>query len=54
MTDTCKHDYQNAIRRGGAWYICPKCGADISLSYVMYMEAVQTVESLGGKVVQDD
>ena len=44
------HDYDNAIRKGRAWYVCPKCGKDISLEYVMYMDAVQRVEIMGGTV----
>ncbi len=41
------HDYDNAIRKGRAWYVCPKCGKDISLEYVMYVEAMQRMEALG-------
>jgi transposase-like protein len=26
-----KHDYKNPIRKGRAYYVCPKCNKDITL-----------------------
>ena len=31
------HDFENAIRKGRAYYVCPKCGMDITL-YLVLME----------------
>ena len=34
-----QHDYDNAIRKGRAYYVCPKCGEDITLLLVFIEEA---------------
>ena len=31
----CNHDYENALRKGRAWYVCPNCGNDITLELVL-------------------
>jgi hypothetical protein len=36
---TCQHDYDNAIRKGRACYVCPKCGKDITLAIILMEEA---------------
>lgn len=36
---TCNHDFKNAIRKGRAHYVCPKCGKDISLILMLMEEA---------------
>ena len=36
-----EHDFKNAIRKGRAHYICPKCGKDITLILV-FMEEFKT------------
>ena len=46
----CQHDFDKPIRKGRAWYACPKCGKDISLEYVFWIEAVQRIELMGGVV----
>jgi len=35
------HDFANAIKKGRAHWVCPICGWDISLSYVLWAEATQ-------------
>lgn len=34
-----EHDYDNYIRKGRAWLVCPKCEADITLELVLMEEA---------------
>ena len=36
----CNHDYENAVRKGRARYVCPICGDDISTVVLMIEEAV--------------
>lgn len=36
----CDFDITTAIRKGRAYYVCPKCGADVSLYYFIMMEAI--------------
>lgn len=43
-TQKCNHDIANAIRKGRATWVCPLCGADISLLYVLYMRAFEKEE----------
>lgn len=31
----CAHDYDNAIRKGRAHYVCPLCETDISFVYIL-------------------
>lgn len=38
-TTTCAHDYDNAVRMGRAFYVCPKCKADVSMMIYMLWEA---------------
>lgn len=33
-----QHNYENAIRKGRAHYVCPKCGKDITMTLV-FMES---------------
>lgn len=35
----CPHDYVRPIRKGRCHYVCPLCGADISLEVIMIAEA---------------
>ena len=35
----CKHDFENAIRKGRAHYVCPKCDKDISFLWIAWYEA---------------
>ena len=36
----CKDcDYDNAIRKGRAYHVCPKCGKDLTLELVLMYEA---------------
>lgn len=42
---TGEHDYGRVIRRGRATWICPKCSADISLEYVLLMDALDGASS---------
>lgn len=39
-----QHDYENAIRKGRAHYVCPKCGKDITLELVL-MEQMRRMEA---------
>lgn len=39
--ETGKHDYDNPIRKSRAYWVCPKCGKDISLEVVLIYEARQ-------------
>lgn len=32
------HDYENAVRKGYAYYVCPECGENITLELVMLAE----------------
>lgn len=34
---TC--DYENAVRKGRALYVCPKCGRDLTLELVLMHDA---------------
>ena len=34
MSD-CHHNYEHPRRVGRAWYVCPKCGADISMEVIL-------------------
>ncbi len=36
-----QHDYDNAVRKGRAHYVCPKCGQDITLMLVLLEDAKQ-------------
>ena len=38
----CKHDYENAIRKGRCHYHCPICDKDISLETILVAEAEDT------------
>lgn len=44
LRQKCEHDYENPIRKGRAHYVCPKCGADISLELAMIYEANVTCD----------
>jgi hypothetical protein len=33
------HDYDNYVRKGRAWLVCPKCGKDITLELVLMADA---------------
>lgn len=45
MTDiTCRHDYDNPLRKGRAHYVFPKCGVDITLDLVYILEAEQRMK----------
>lgn len=35
----CDHDYENAIRKGRAHHVCPKCEKDITLELVLMHQA---------------
>jgi hypothetical protein len=37
----CDHDYMNAVHVARFLYICPRCGADITLGIVLLEEAKQ-------------
>lgn len=43
---TCDHDYYNAVRKGRAHYVCPKCDADISLAVILIALAVSEEEKI--------
>lgn len=34
----CNHDFENAIRKGRAFWICPKCQEDITIDLVYLSE----------------
>jgi len=36
---TCPHDYTNPTRKGRAHYVCPLCGADITMELVMVVDS---------------
>jgi hypothetical protein len=42
----CNHDLENAVPNGRAYWLCPLCGADVSLIYVLYAEAVMRSEDI--------
>jgi hypothetical protein len=52
-TNNCLHDLDNAIRKGRASYACPMCGADVSLSYFLYMEALAEEEEFLSKPLKN-
>jgi len=31
MTTSCNHNYEKAIKKGRCYYVCPKCGGDITM-----------------------
>ena len=36
----CKDcDYDNAIRKGRAYYVCPRCGRDLTLELLLLKQA---------------
>ena len=39
--ETGKHDYENAVRCGRAFYICPICREDISMEIILLEELKQ-------------
>lgn len=39
MSD-CQHDIPNAIHVEHCKWICPKCKADISIAYFLYIQAM--------------
>lgn len=50
MSEDCTHDYENPIRKGRAYYVCPDCGADISLQVIlMYEDKPRTLDAIGGE-----
>ena len=40
MTD-CEHDYDHPIRKSRAYYVCPKCGQDITMMLVFIARSKQ-------------
>lgn len=36
---TCEHDYENPRRVSRASFVCPKCGADISMAVILIAAA---------------
>lgn len=40
MKNCCLKNLDKAKRLGRARYICPKCGKDVSLAYLLYQEAL--------------
>jgi len=38
------HDLDNVIRKGRATWHCAKCGADVSLAYLLYQTALEGLE----------
>lgn len=36
--EECRHDYDNALRKGRAFWICPDCGGDITMDLVLIRE----------------
>lgn len=44
LTNKCEHDLDGAIRKGRASYSCPLCGADVSLAWFLYQEALYQEE----------
>jgi len=34
--DCCWQHIDEAVRKGRGWYICPKCGKDVSLIWYLY------------------
>lgn len=45
----CDHNIPGAVRKSRAFWVCPKCDADVSLEYVLYCEAVGIGEIDGSK-----
>jgi len=42
----CEFDIDKVIRKGRGWYVCPICGADVSLWYIM-IKSAEMEEKLG-------
>ena len=42
----CKFDISKAKKVGRAHWVCPICGFDVSMAYVLYMQAVAEEERL--------
>jgi hypothetical protein len=40
----CDHDYEGAIRKAPFYYICPKCGADITLGVMLLEECLRELK----------
>lgn len=40
----CNHDYEHPRRVGRAWYVCQKCGADISMEVILIAAAEEESE----------
>ena len=39
----CLKNLNNAVRKGRAHRVCPVCGTDISLMWVLYQDAVHDI-----------
>lgn len=39
-------DFENALRRGRATWVCPDCGRDFSLEYLFWLEATHPEEAV--------
>ena len=39
------HDYEAAVKKARATWVCPKCGHDVSWGYVLWWEAVHSAPS---------
>lgn len=38
-----QHDYENAIRKGRAHYVCPSCAKDITMDLVLMEECRRSI-----------
>jgi hypothetical protein len=47
----CFNHLDKAVRKGRAKYECPVCGADMSLAWVLYQQAIMETAAVRG--VQD-
>jgi hypothetical protein len=46
MTHDCFDHLDKAVRKGRAHYECIICGADVSLAWVLYQQAIMKADDL--------
>jgi len=44
ILDCCFKNIDKAVRKGRAFYLCPKCGRDISVMWYLYQEMLNNNE----------